>query len=162
MDCCGQPPHIFKSLIHHLPINVYKLNHIMVFIWLPFITNTSINWNLQHPPPHFFPGSSLGIWVFKDWFVEISTPRKNIVFKCPTNFWKGKISKHDFLHIDRALKPKPSIPFFWAIFTCGSELFTSNFSTFKYIFIFRKTEGIIIKYLYNYMQLSLKVIDHSM
>ena len=68
-------------------MHTFKLSHIMVYIWLPFITNTSINWNLQHPPP-LFPGSSPGIWTFKDWFVEIPTARTKIVFKCPHQFLK--------------------------------------------------------------------------
>ena len=130
----AQLPHIFKSLIHHFPENVHKLNHIMVFIWFPYITNTSINWNLLCPPPPF-PSSPPSIWTLKIGLLKFPPQGKNCVQMPPPIFEKGKISKHDFLHIDKALKPRPSIPFFLTIFAWGSELFTLNYSTFKYIII---------------------------
>ena len=79
--------HIFISLIHHFPINIHMLNRLMVLILMPFIPDTTINWNLWHPPP-FFPGSFPSIWTFKDYFVEIPAPGQILCSNAPTNFLK--------------------------------------------------------------------------
>ena len=51
--------HIFISLIHHFPRNIHMLNHIMVLILMPFIPDTTINWNLWHLPLFFLAASQV-------------------------------------------------------------------------------------------------------
>ena len=78
--------HIFISLIHHFPRNIHMLNRLMVLILMPFIPDTTINWNLWHPP--FFSWQLpkyLNFWRLLCWN---SCPRANIVFKCPHQFFK--------------------------------------------------------------------------
>ena len=51
--------HIFISLIHHFPRNIHMLNRIMVLILMPFIPDTTINWNLWHLPLFFLAASQV-------------------------------------------------------------------------------------------------------
>ena len=69
------------------PRNIHMLNRIMVLILMPFIPDTTINWNLWHLPV-FFPGSFPSIWTLKDYFVEIPAPGQILCSNAPTNFLK--------------------------------------------------------------------------
>ena len=51
--------HIFISLIHHFLRNIHMLNRLMVLILMPFIPDTTINWNLWHPPLFFLAASQV-------------------------------------------------------------------------------------------------------
>ena len=51
--------HIFISLIHLFPRNIHMLNRIMVLILMPFIPDTTINWNLWHLPLFFLAASQV-------------------------------------------------------------------------------------------------------
>ena len=80
-------PYIFMTLISHFPDVYTCFNHIMVLIWLPFVTNTSISYGRSLKIPHHLLGSFPGIWNFKDWFVEIPMPLgKNCVQMSQPNF----------------------------------------------------------------------------
>ena len=72
-------------------MHTFKLSHIMVYIWLPFITNTSINWNLQHPPPTpFFLAAPQVFELLKIGLLKFPLPGQKLCSNAPTNFWKGQ------------------------------------------------------------------------
>ena len=74
--------HIFISLIHHFPIKIHMLNHIMVLILMPFINNITISWNLWYPSLFFLAAPQV-FELLKIALLKILAPRAKIAFKCP-------------------------------------------------------------------------------
>ena len=55
------------------------------------------------PPPPFTTGNPPRIWFYEDWFVQIPNPLgQKLCSNVPPKFFiEGKISDHDFLHINQ-------------------------------------------------------------
>lgn len=97
-------PYIFMTLINHFPDVYTCFNRIMVLIWLPFVTNTSISYGRSLKIPHHLLGSFPGIWILKIGLLKYPCLWAKIVFKCPNQIFCSQFCKLLFVSCYHDLK----------------------------------------------------------